>query len=64
MFNSGDIVQLVYKDNKTHSIQIVESKFVGKDLMYYFLESGPYKISNVKAIRNLTQEDLIDEEAL
>lgn len=64
LFNSGDLVQLVYKDVFNHSIQVIESKFLSNDKISFTLESGTYKIKFIKGIRNLTQEAELDEESL
>lgn len=60
MISKGDLLQIVYRNNKDHTFQVLESQFVMQDETHIYLKSGKYRIKNIKGLRNLTEENTID----
>lgn len=58
-FKKGDLIQLMYRRNKDHTFQVLESPYVDRDQDFLYLETGKYRRSRIKLIRNLTEENEI-----
>jgi hypothetical protein len=54
----GDEIQIIYKRNKTMTIEVVQAKLVDSDWDWIYLDNGKrYNKSKIQNLRNITKEN-------
>ena len=56
MTKPGDIIQITYFKDFSPVMEVIQSPYVEEDKEWLFLASGKYRISKIKAFRNITKE--------
>lgn len=59
LLSPGDRLQIIYRNDLSHTFQIVEENYSHQDSKFLYTESSMYKLSKIKLIRNLTEEGKI-----
>lgn len=65
MTNVGDRIQITYFRDLVPTMEIVQSFYKSEDKDWLYLTCGKYRVSKIKAFRNLTKErtpEVIEDE--